>query len=582
MTGGSRPALARMVPALVWLRRYRSEDLRRDAAAGVTVAAMLVPQAMAYALLAGLPPEVGLYAATVPLVAYALLGTSGQLAVGPVAIVSLMTAAALGSHAVEGTSEYLALAAALALLVGTVHLVMGAARLGFLVNLLSHSVLVGFTAAAALIIGVSQVEHVLGIEVARHERFDQTVREVIEGLGGTSWVTVAMGAAAMAALVALRRWRRSFPAALVVVVVSTAVSAALGLEARGLAVVGDIPAELPTPSLPDLDRGVLGDLTATAVAITFVGFMESIAVAKVYARRHRYEIDPNRELIGLGAANAAAGLFVGYPVTGGFSRTAVNAEAGAKTPLASLVTAAGVVVTLVAFTPLLRELPRATLGAVVIVAVGGLIDVDEVGHIARVKRSDLITSVTAFVATLVAGIEIGILIAVAVSLVVVLVRMSGPHSAVLGRVPGTSLYRNVERFSGAEAVPGVVILRIDASLSFANVAFLRRRLSELVAGSAVPVRAVVLDASGINDIDASAEAALWEAVDDHLDRGIELVFTNLKGPVRDVLRRGGLWDRLGPTRLHPTNHDAVTALTTDPTSSTDHHWPVPAGLDERP
>ena len=564
-----------------WLRAYERGHLGPDVAAGVTIAAMLVPQAMAYALLAGLPPEVGLYAATVPLVAYAVFGTSRQLAVGPVAIVSLMTAAALGELADEGGADYIALAALLALMVGVVHLVLGLARLGFVVNLLSHSVLVGFTAAAALIIGTSQVKHVLGISVARKSHYYETVDEVITNISDTHGWTVLIGFGTVAALVALRMWRRSIPGALAVVVATTALSAAFDLESRGVAVVGDIPAQLPSFDVPDLAGGNIADLAVTAIVITLVGFMESIAVAKVYARRNRYDVDPNRELVGLGAANVAAGVFGGYPVTGGFSRTAVNADAGARTPMASLVTAGGVLLTLVLLTPLLGDLPTATLGAVVIVAVSGLFDVRELRHIASVKRSDLLTSTTAFVATLALGIELGILVAVGASLLVVFTRISNPHTAVIGRLPGTDVYRNVERFPEARTTPGIAFVRIDASLSFANVTFLKRRLRRIEDDAATPLRAIVIDASGINDIDASAESALRELHEEYRDRDVRLVFTQLKGPVRDVLHRGSLWEQLGDGALYATNAEAETALREEP----DPHRPSQPGhsigLDER-
>ena len=328
---------ARFLPILTWAPRYDRANLRSDLAAGITVGAMLVPQAMAYALLAGLPPEVGLYAATIPVVVYALFGSSRQLAVGPVAIVSLLTASALGPLVEEGTAGYLSAAALLALMVGIVHLVLGAGRLGYLVNFLSHSVLVGFTAAAAIIIGFSQAKHLLGISVERKDQFYETVLEVIDNLRNTNGATVVLGGVALGSLFALKRWTPRVPAALVVVVGSILAVEAFDLQSRGVKVVGDIPDSLPAFGLPAFDGTMVGNLLGTAVVITLVGFMESIAVAKVYARRHRYEVDPNSELVGLGAANVVSGLFGGYPVTGGFSRTAVNDTAGARTPFASII-----------------------------------------------------------------------------------------------------------------------------------------------------------------------------------------------------------------------------------------------------
>ena len=539
---------------------------------------MLVPQAMAYALLAGLPPEVGLYAATVPVFVYALLGSSHQLAVGPVAIVSLLTATALGSLAVEGTAGYVSAAALLALLVGGVHLVLAAGRLGFLVNFLSHSVLVGFTAAAAIIIGFSQVKHVLGVSVDRTEHFAGTVLEVLGNLGETDPTTLGIGAASIATLLVLRRAAPALPAALAVVVVATTVVELFGLEDRGVAVVGDIPDALPAFGLPELDGSLVGTLVTTAVVITIVGFMESIAVAKVYARRHRYEVDANRELVALGAANVSSGLFGGYPVTGGFSRTAVNDAAGARTPLASSITAVLVLLTIVFFTPLLASLPTAALGAIIIVAVIGLVDVGEMRHIARVKRSDLITLVIAFVATLALGIELGIAVAVVASMLVVFARMSMPHTAVLGHVPGTTNYRNVARFPEVVTTPGIEVIRIDAAVSFVNATnvkgVIRRHASALVEAP----RVLVLDASGINDIDATGVEMFTDILTELDETGVTLHLADVKGPVRDVLHAAKIWPQLA-ARIHASVDEALEAIATDRPAPSDGRR---LGIDERP
>lgn len=546
-----------------WVEGYGRPLLRADLAAGLTVGAMLVPQAMAYALLAGLPPQVGLYAATFPLLAYALLGTSRQLAVGPVAIVSLMTAAALAPIAEEGTGAYLAAAAVLALLVGFVHLVMGFGRLGFLVNVLSHSVLVGFTAAAAIIIGFSQVKHLLGISVPRSEHFYETVLAVAESAGDANAATVGLGLVSLAILLGLKRYAPRVPGALIVVAGSILLVNVASLSGRGVKTVGTIPDSLPTLALPAISTSQIGDLWVTAIVITVVGFMESIAVAKVYARRHRYEVKADRELVSLGLANITSGLFGGYPVTGGFSRTAVNDTAGAKTPFASVVTAAVVVVTIIFFTPAFASLPNAALGAIIIAAVIGLIDVAEMRHIAKVKRSDLVGMVTAFVATLVLGIELGILVAVVASMLVVFARMSKPHSAVLGHVAGTTSYRNVDRFDEAHTIDGVRIVRIDAAVSFANAAFVKDLLNQH-AGSllALPdgrARALILDASGINDVDATGADMLNEVLQSIESRGLPVHLCSAKGPVRDVLHRAGTWVQL-EGRIHASVHDAVEVV----------------------
>jgi SulP family sulfate permease len=551
--------ITRILPLVATLRSSSRRDLRGDLAAGLTVGAMLVPQAMAYALLAGLPPEVGLYASTIPVIAYALFGTSRQLAVGPVAIVSLLTATALAPLVEEGTASYLEAAALLALMVGVVHLVLGFGRLGFLVNFLSHSVLVGFTAAAAIIIGFSQAKHIFGISVARQEHFYETVAEVFAGLGDTNATTMILGLAAVSVLVALKRFVPRAPGALVVVVGSTLAVSLLDLESRGVKVVGDVPDSLPVFAIPSLDGSLIGSMLPTALVITLVGFMESIAVAKVYARRNNYEVDANQELISLGMANSTAGLFGGYPVTGGFSRTAVNATAGARTPLASLVTAAVVLLTIVLLTPLFVSLPNSALGAIIIVAVAGLVDISEMRHIARVKRSDLVGLSVAFVATLAIGIELGILVAVVASMLVVFARMSKPHTAVLGRLAGTTTFRNIDRFPDAVQVPGVRIVRIDAAVSFANATYVKRLLLDQADAIDSDAPSLVLDASGINDIDATGAAALVEVLQSFEDRDVTLHLAAVKGPVRDVLQRAAIWDRL-VGRIHVSIEEAMAAI----------------------
>ncbi|MEZ5282216.1 MAG: solute carrier family 26 protein [Acidimicrobiales bacterium] len=569
--------LSRIVPAAGWLSSYQRADLRSDLSAGVTVGAMLVPQAMAYALLAGLPPEVGLYAATIPVIVYALFGTSRQLAVGPVAIVSLLTASALAPLVEEGTSGYVAAASLLALMVGLIHIVLGVGRLGYVVNFLSHSVLVGFTAAAAIIIGFSQAKHILGISIDRTDHFHETVGEVVSNAGNTNSTTLALGLGSILVLWGIKRYAKRIPGALVVVVASTLAVQVFDLQSRGVKVVGDIPGGLPAFALPEFEGSLIANLFVTALVITMVGFMESIAVAKVYAKRNRYEVEPNSELVGLGAANVASGLFGGYPVTGGFSRTAVNATAGARTPLASLITAAIVLATIAFFTPLLESLPQAALGAIIVMAVLGLIDVGEMRHIAKVKRSDLIGLGVAFVATLVVGIEIGIGVAVVASMLVVFARMSMPHTAVVGHVDGTTSYRNVARFPEAKTIDGIDIVRVDAALSFVNATQVKKLLLGRAAQLEIAPRALVLDASGVNDIDATGVEMLSEVLQEVQAMGVDMHLTDVKGPVRDVLHRAGVWSRLGD-RVHTSTHDAVAAITVGSAMGADQRV---RGIDER-
>ena len=576
--------LVSLIPILQWGPAYQRRDLKGDLIAGLTHGAMVVPQGMAYALLAGLPPGVGLYAATVPMILYAVLGTSRQLAVGPVAIVSLLVATALAPIVEQGTVGYVAAAALLALMVGVLHLLLAVFRLGFIVNFMSHGVLVGFTAAAAMIIGLSQLKHVLGVSIPRTEQFLDTGIEVAKVVSDTHLATLLLGLGCLMTLLLIRRFVPRLPGPLIVVIASTVITAVFGLADRGVATVGSLPGSLPAFAIPGLDVSLMRSLFSAALIITIVGFMESVAVAKVYARRNRYDLVPNQELVGLGLANVAAGLFSAYPVTGGFSRTAVNASAGARTQFASLITAGIVVLTLLVLTPLFESLPQAALGAIIIMAVVNLIDIREMRHIAQVKRSDLFTLAVAFFGTLLLGIELGIAVAVVASMLVVFARMSRPFTAVLGKVQGTTSYRNLDRFPDAEVTPGVRVVRMDAALSFVNASFTKKLLLEQAAqiegtidGVGHGRRVLVLNCSGINDVDATGAGILDEVLDDLEDLGVELFVSDVKGPTRDVLVRAHLWDRFAG-RVYATTDAAVRAAV--------GHDPPPeslraAGIDER-
>lgn len=516
--------------------RAQTHSIRSDITAGLTTAVMLVPQGMGYAMLAGLPPIYGLYASTLPLVAYAILGTSRQLAVGPVAMDSLLVAASVGTLAEAGTEPFIAYATLLAGMVGVLQLLMGLARLGFLVNFLSRPVLSGFTSAAALIIGLSQLQHLLGYDIPRSDQIHVVLAAAARGLGETHRATLIVGTVSVAGLVLAKKYVPRLPRALVMVTLATLSVYGLGLAQRGVAIVGEVPAGLPEIRLPVLDGEAIGQLFSFSATIALVAFMEAIAVAQKYAAENQYRLDANRELVALGCANLAGSLSQGYPITGGFSRTAVNAQSGATTKLAGVVTAVAVAATLIFLTPLFYFLPKASLAAIIVTAVLGLVDGAEVRRLWRVSRRDLLMLVVTFFATLFVGIQQGILIGVLLSVLSLVYYASRPHIAVLGRLPGTRLYRNIERYPEAVQVPGVLMVRVDSELFFGNVAFVRDALSRLEPDE---LRAVVLDACGLNAIDSSAEWALREIIESYRSRGIALLFANLKGPVRDVIERAG-------------------------------------------
>lgn len=549
--------IRRLVPLVGAVKGYDGDTLRRDLSAGITVGVMLIPQGMAYAMIAGLPPIYGLYAALVPLVGYGLLGSSRQLAVGPVAMVSLLVATGVAPLAGDDPQRYVALAIGLAVVAGVIQLGLGLARFGFLVNFLSHPVLAGFTSAAALIIGASQLQHLLGVDLGRSHHVHEIVIDAVARIGDANLATLAIALGAIVTLVGVRRWKKTAPGPLFVVVLGLVVTWGMGLAEAGVAIVGEVPRGLPAPFLPPLTGADVLALVPTALTISLVGFMESVAVAKVYAARNGYDIDANRELVGLGFANLAGALFRSFPVTGGFSRTAVNAQAGARTPLAGVFSAGVIALTLLFLTPLFTYLPRAVLGAVIVVAVSGLVDVEEARFLWRVHRRDFWLMALTFMATLAIGIEQGIVVGVIASLILVVHQISRPHTVRMGRLPGTGTYRNLERHPDARVPDGVAILRIDASLTFANADFLKERIREAARGSSV--RAVVLDAYTVNRIDSTAVHALL-AVQDELRRaGIELRMAGVKGPVRDVLVRSGFEDRLGADHFHLEVADAVDA-----------------------
>ena len=552
--------LARVLPIVAWLPRYQSSQLRQDLAAGLTTAVMLVPQGMAYAMLAGLPPVVGLYASLVPLVAYAALGTARPLAVGPVAMDSLLVAQAVMPMAALGSDDYVGYAVLLAFTVGVLQVMMGILRFGFLVNFLSRPVMTGFTAAAALIISFSQLKHLIGVSLPRSQNPFAVLHEAMVHLEEVNPRTAVVAVASMVLLIVAKKLWPRFPRALAVVVLGTVMVAVLGWDTHGVDVVRRVPEGLPLPAVPRLDVDAAVRLLPAALTIALVAFMEAISVGKYFASRQHYEVDPSQELLAIGAANLAGSFFRAYPVTGGFSRTAVNAQAGATSPMAGVVTAAVVALTLLFLTPLFYYLPKAVLASIIFTAVFGLIDVAEMRRLWRIKRSDLVLLILTFGATLGFGIQQGILVGIAASLVVFVVRTTRPHVAVLGQLPGTQIYRNVKRFPEAMTFPGLLIVRIDAQFYFGNVSFLRETLQRLERAMPEKLKAVVLDASGVNQLDSSAEAALQEIREEYVSRGIKLVLAAAKGPVRDVLVASGLQGRLGDEGTALRVHDAVTRL----------------------
>ena len=538
------------LPVLQWGRAYNREALVSDGVAALIVTIMLIPQSLAYAMLAGLPPEVGLYASVAPLLLYAVFGTSRVLAVGPVAVVSLMTAAAIGHHAPAGTPEYWAVAITLAFLSGLLLLSMGLLRLGFLANFLSHPVISGFISASGILIAASQLKTLMGVSAEGHNFLDLSL-SLMSQLGQVHVLTLAIGAATVAFLFWVRSGLKPLlqrlgmkPRAADVVAktgpvaaiaVTTLLTWALDWQVQGVKIVGAVPQGLPPFTLPLWDLGLWQALLVPALLISVVGFVESVSVGQTLAAKRRQRIEPDQELVALGSSNLSAALTGGFPVTGGFARSVVNFDAGAQTPAAGVFTAAGITLASLFLTPALYYLPQATLAATIVVAVLSLVDFSILRKTWNYAKSDFSAVVATLVATLTVGVETGLIVGVGVSLALYLYRTSRPHMAEVGLVVGTEHFRNVQRHAVAVS-PRVLSLRVDESLYFANSRALEDRINSAVA-SRHGLGHVILQCSAINDIDASALESL-EAIDLRLrGAGVRLHLSEVKGPVMDRLRK---------------------------------------------
>lgn len=578
--------LARYFPILEWGRTYNRGVLTSDLMAAVIVTIMLIPQSLAYALLAGLPPVVGLYASILPLVAYAIFGTSRTLAVGPVAVVSLMTASAAGAVAAQGTAEYLEAAITLAALSGVMLAVLGLLRAGFLANLLSHPVISGFITASGILIATSQLKHILGVK-AGGDNWPDMLGGLASTIGDTNIWTLAIGVPATLFLFWVRRGAKPALQAMgmsaraadiaakagpvVAVVLTILAVVSFGLAEKGVKLVGAVPQGLPPFGVPSTDLSLIQQLWVPALLISIIGFVESVSVAQTLAAKRRQRISPDQELIGLGASNIASAFSGGYPVTGGFARSVVNFDAGAETPAAGAYTAVGIALASLFLTPLLFNLPVATLAATIIVAVLSLVDLKTPGQLWRYSKADFAAHIATIGITLLAGVELGVIAGVAVGLLLYLWRASRPHAAIVGRVPETEHFRNVERHK-VFTVPHVLSIRIDESLTYLNARWLEEYVLEQVAERPA-VRHVILMCSAVNEIDASGLESL-EAINHRLgDAGIGLHLSEVKGPVTDRLGRTHFLDELNG-RLFLSQNRAFTELSQDtgePPPPNDHY-----------
>ncbi|EGD72576.1 sulfate transporter [Salpingoeca rosetta] len=565
-----------VLPILTWAPKYKEnwkEKLAGDARAGLTVGILLIPQGLAYALLAELPVEYGLFSAFIPPLLYGFLGTSSELSTAPVAVVSLLTSAGVSElyDPVTERPQYIGAAISLALLLGFVQMGMGILRLGFIINFLSHSVLSGFTSASALIIALSQLKHVLGISIERSSHVHEVLQWTFEEIHNANWRTVVISLASMAIILFwkyppqsekfnwFRKYFKPLPSAMVVVIIFTLISANTGLNDKGVKIVGDVPAGLPTPEAPDTKD--FGDLLVLVLTIALVSYMESMAIAKKLADDRNYQLDYNQELVALGACNIVGSFFQTYPTTGGFSRSAVNANAGCKTQLATILAGIVVMIALLAATELFFFLPKAILGSIIIIAVLPLVNFKEPFHLWKISKIESVLTVVTFLLTAFIGVELGVGISIALALLAVVWQASRPHYTLEGRLPGTDVYRNIRRFPDAIEPKGIKIFRFDADIFFVNATVFERQVQKrcYVRG----VENVIINFTPVSHVDSTAFHAMEKVLEAAERKGISVYFAGVKGPVRDIFERIGFTEHVGEDHFFKTVNEAVMHLTNE-------------------
>lgn len=550
--------LKRRFPILDWLPKYRKAYLYGDLTAGFTVGVMLIPQGMAYAMIAGLPPVFGLYAALIPQVVYALMGTSRQLAIGPVAMDSILVASGLGTLSIVGIENYISMAIFLALFMGAIQITLGVLKMGFLVNFLSRPVISGFTSAAALIIGFSQLKHLLGIPIVGNKIY-LVIKETFLNLGDINPYAVLIGVAAIAIMIVAKRYSPGFPAAILVVVLGILLVYFTNVEYEGLDIVGTIPQGLPSLKIPYVSLNQVGELFPIAIALALIGFMEAISIGKsIEEKVNGYEINPNQELLALGSANVIGSFFQSYSVTSSFSRTAVNFQSGAKTGIAALVSVLIVGLTLLFLTPLFYYLPNTILAAIIMVALYNLIDIEYPKELYRHQRDEFVLLLATFFITLLVGIKEGILLGVLFSLLLMVYRTSKPHIAILGRIKGTDYFKNINRFTkDIEDRKDMLVIRFDAQLFFGNKDYFKSEIYKYVRAKGKDLKVLIINAEAINYLDSSALHLIRQIIIDLNSRGIRVMVAGANGPSRDILFKTGVADLLGRENLSVRTYEAA-------------------------
>jgi len=558
----NKSMLKKILPIFQWLPNYKKTFFVGDLTAGVTVGIMLIPQGMAYAMIAGLPPVFGLYASLIPQVIYAIMGTSRQLAVGPVAMDSLLVAAGLGALSLSGIDEYIAMAIFLSLFMGAIQLLLGVLRMGFLVNFLSKPVISGFTSGAAIIIGLSQLKHLLGIEITRSNQVHKLIINAFENINLTNVYTVLIGFLSIVLIKFIKKLNKKYnkrvPTALIIVVLGVFIVYFFDLYQFGVKIVGSVPSGLPSFEIPKIPLDRISELTPIALTLALIAFMEAISVSKAIEENHNdYEIDPNQELIALGSSNILGSLFQSYPTTGGFSRTAVNDQAGAKTGIAPLISALIVGLTLLFLTPLFYYLPNAVLAAIIMVAVFGLIDFSYPLELFKNRKDEFVLLIITFLTTLTIGIKEGILIGVLLSLLMMVYRTSIPHITIIARVNNTNYYKNILSFrESVQRREDILGIRIDSQLFFGNKDFFKKQLYKHIKNKGASLKLVIINTKAVNYIDSSGIHILKKIIKDLKSKKINIMFSGTSGPTRDILYKSGVIDILGKENLFLRSHEA--------------------------
>ncbi|MGN7513698.1 MAG: SulP family inorganic anion transporter [Allomuricauda sp.] len=551
--------LKRIFPFLSWIPNYNRATLYGDFMAGVTLGIMILPQGMAYAMIAGMPPIYGLYASLVPQFVYAITGTSRQLAVGPVAMDSLLVAAGIGAMHFARTEDYISAVIFLTMLIGMVQLLFGIIRVGSFVNFLSKPVINGFTSAAAILIGLGQLKHILGIQLPQSGKIHVLFGSIFKNLGQVHLLTFGLGVLVILLIIGLRKISKKLPIPLLIVALGILAVGLFGLEAKGIQVVGEIPKGLPDFQLPLPQWDKLGKFLPIALTVALFGFMESISIAKTVEEKHpEYELDVNQELRALGMSNFLGSFFQSFVVSGSFSRTAVNDEAGAKTGMSLVFSTLVIAAILLFLTPLFHDLPTLVLGGIIIVSVFGLIDIKYPLFLWKNRKDEFLLLLATFVMTLSIGLIEGILLGVLLSLLLLVYRISKPHFAVLGRIRGTNYFKNITRFSeDVEVYEDTLIIRFDAQLYFGNKDYFKKQLYQEIRKKGTALRFVVLNAEAINYIDSSAAVLLERIIIELRKKNIQFLIAGAIGPTRDILQNSGITDTLGVENLFAQTFEAV-------------------------